>query len=161
VPRALLLGCALALACADPAPTEAESERDPPAVDEPVLKDRGAGERESAAEGHVPKDSIETPGRAAAPDRRAACLASNAGAPARYARIVQAFCAEHHNLEVVGASLAIAEGGALTLVASAGRSCLEGHAVTAATRFRIGSITKLLTAALVLRLVDAGQLRLD
>jgi CubicO group peptidase (beta-lactamase class C family) len=94
-------------------------------------------------------------------DRRAACLRRNAGAPARYARIVAAFCAEHHNLAGVGASLAIVEGDGPPFVAAAGVACLEGQAVTAATRFRVGSITKLLTAALVLRQADAGRLSLD
>src|SRR5690606_8330912 len=75
--------------------------------------------------------------------------------------IVEAFCAEHHNLEGVGAALAIAEGGGPPFVATAGESCLEGQAVTEATRFRVGSITKLLTAALVLRQADAGRLDLD
>ncbi|MDC0717403.1 serine hydrolase domain-containing protein [Nannocystis bainbridge] len=85
----------------------------------------------------------------------------NAGAPARYARIVAAFCAEHHNLAGVGASLAIVEGNGAPFVATAGSACLEGQAVTATTRFRVGSITKLWTAALVLRQVDAGRLGLD
>ncbi|WAS92576.1 serine hydrolase domain-containing protein [Nannocystis punicea] len=94
-------------------------------------------------------------------DRRAACLRRNAGAPARYARIVAAFCAEYHNLAGVGASLAIVEGDGPPFVATAGVACLGGQEVTAATRFRVGSITKLLTAALVLRQADAGRLDLD
>ena len=76
-------------------------------------------------------------------DRRAQCLQRNADAPPRYARIVQAFCAEHHNLEGIGASLAIAEDGELRLVATAGESCLGGQAVRESTRFRVGSVTKL------------------
>lgn len=94
-------------------------------------------------------------------DRRAQCLQRNAGAPPRYARIVQAFCAEHHNLEGIGASLAIAEDGELRLVATAGESCLGGQAVRESTRFRVGSVTKLLTAALTLQVADAGLLDLD
>lgn len=120
-----------------------------------------AGERESFA-GPV-LASVAAPGAAVAAvdERRAACLRRNADAPARYRRIVDAFCAEHHNLEGIGASLAIAEGDAPVFVATAGDACLGGQVVTAATRFRLGSLTKLWTAALVLRQVDAGRFALD
>ncbi|WP_170136020.1 serine hydrolase [Nannocystis exedens] len=105
--------------------------------------------------------AAKRPEPAGGADRRGECLRRNAGAPARYARIVAAFCAEHHNLAGVGASLAIVEGDGPPFVATAGSACLAGQAVTADTRFRVGSITKLLTAALVLRQVDAGRLELD
>ncbi len=74
---------------------------------------------------------------------------------------MRAFCAEHHNLGGVGASLAVAEGGRLRFTATAGQRCAEGPAVTADTGFRIGSLTKLMTAALALRLVDERRLDLD
>lgn len=44
---------------------------------------------------------------------------------------------------------------------SAGRGTVGGVTPTAGTQFRIGSITKGMTAALVLRLRDEGRLRLD
>nr|WP_276604190.1 serine hydrolase domain-containing protein [Nannocystis pusilla] len=57
--------------------------------------------------------------------------------------------------------MAIVEGDGPPFVATAGSACLSGQEVTEATRFRVGSITKLWTAALVLRQVDAGRLDLD
>ncbi|MGW3559356.1 serine hydrolase domain-containing protein [Streptomyces sp. NPDC000963] len=48
-----------------------------------------------------------------------------------------------------------------TLVWSGSRSCVDGHAPDADTQFRIGSITKVFTAVLVMRLRDEGALRLD
>ncbi len=47
------------------------------------------------------------------------------------------------------------------LVWSGSRSCVDGHAPDADTQFRIGSITKVFTAVLVMRLRDEGVLRLD
>ncbi|MEU8757801.1 serine hydrolase domain-containing protein [Streptomyces sp. NPDC048659] len=41
------------------------------------------------------------------------------------------------------------------------RSCVDGHAPDAETQFRIGSITKVFTAVLVLRLRDEGLLALE
>ncbi|MFI8963238.1 serine hydrolase domain-containing protein [Streptomyces sp. NPDC053493] len=41
------------------------------------------------------------------------------------------------------------------------RTCVDGHAPDAGTQFRIGSITKVFTAVLVLRLRDEGLLGLD
>jgi CubicO group peptidase (beta-lactamase class C family) len=42
-----------------------------------------------------------------------------------------------------------------------GRGRVDGHAPTADTQYRIGSITKTFTAVLVMRLRDEGRLRLD
>ncbi len=83
------------------------------------------------------------------------------GAPARYRGVVRAMCAEHVNLGGVGASVAIAEGGVLRFVATAGERCVGGSPVTAETGFRVGSLTKLVTAALALTEVDAGRMALD
>ncbi|MEX0169094.1 serine hydrolase domain-containing protein [Streptomyces sp. LMG1-1-1.1] len=47
------------------------------------------------------------------------------------------------------------------MVWSGARSCVDGHAPDADTQFRIGSITKVFTAVLVLRLRDEGLLGLD
>ena len=101
------------------------------------------------------------PGGDGSVDRRAACMERNAGAPTRYRGVVRALCAEHVNLGGVGASVAIAEGGALRFVATAGQRCAGGAAVTAETGFRVGSLTKLVTAALALTEVDAGRMALD
>ncbi|MFD0148934.1 serine hydrolase domain-containing protein [Streptomyces sp. NPDC055721] len=47
------------------------------------------------------------------------------------------------------------------LVWSGSRSCVDGHAPDADTQFRIGSLTKVFTAVLVMRLRDEGVLDLD
>ncbi|MEU5214794.1 serine hydrolase domain-containing protein [Streptomyces sp. NPDC020807] len=47
------------------------------------------------------------------------------------------------------------------LVWSGSRSCVDGHAPDADTQYRIGSITKVFTAVLVMRLRDEGLLDLD
>ncbi|GAA3908683.1 serine hydrolase domain-containing protein [Streptomyces gulbargensis] len=47
------------------------------------------------------------------------------------------------------------------LVWSGARSCVDGHAPDADTQFRIGSITKVFTAVLVMRLRDEGLVGLD
>ncbi|MFG3347784.1 serine hydrolase domain-containing protein [Streptomyces sp. NPDC048018] len=44
---------------------------------------------------------------------------------------------------------------------SGSRSCVDGHAPDAETQFRIGSITKVFTAVLVMRLRDEGLIGLD
>ncbi|MFF8833973.1 serine hydrolase domain-containing protein [Streptomyces sp. NPDC015130] len=47
------------------------------------------------------------------------------------------------------------------MVWSGSRSCVDGHAPDADTQFRIGSLTKVFTAVLVVRLRDEGLLDLD
>lgn len=94
-------------------------------------------------------------------DRRAQCLARNADAPARYAGLVRALCADLHNLGGVGASVAVGERGALRFVATAGQRCANGADVEPDTAFRVGSLTKLWTAALALTVIDDGLATLD
>lgn len=91
--------------------------------------------------------------------QRDACLAHNP-APARYEGIVRAFCSEHAHLGGVGASLAVAERGRLAFTAVTGARCRDGPPVTVDTAFRLGSLTKLATAALVLALADERRLDL-
>jgi CubicO group peptidase (beta-lactamase class C family) len=62
---------------------------------------------------------------------------------------------------VVGAQLAIYDGLQVCEFATGERNRELGLAVTADTLFQIGSTTKLLNAALILSLVDAGTLDLD
>ena len=125
------LACLLALACCEP-PVPQDSPA--PAAARPVPQDIPAPP--------VPSDSV-----AAARD---ACLAAHADAPARYVGLVRAFCSEHAHLGGVGASLAVAEAGALRYTATTGLRCVHGDPVTPDTPFRVGSLTKLLTAALAL-----------
>ena len=63
--------------------------------------------------------------------------------------------------EVPGASLAIWHKGRLTTCATGVINTSTAVATTPAAIFQIGSITKLLTATLVMQLVEEGRLRLD
>ncbi len=74
---------------------------------------------------------------------------------------MRAFCAEHARLAGTGAALAVGERGELRFVATAGDACRDGPPVDPDTRFRLGSITKLWTAALALTLADDGLIALD
>lgn len=94
-------------------------------------------------------------------DRREACLRRNARAPRRYAGVVRALCADHHNLGGVAAAVVVAERGAIRLVATAGEECAGGRAVSGSTVFRVGSLTKAVTAGLALTFVDEAALELD
>ena len=64
--------------------------------------------------------------------------------------------------EAVGLSVAVARGGAVIVQQSAGLADIE-HGVQANvdTLFRVGSLTKMFTAAAVLRLLEQGKLSLD
>lgn len=61
-----------------------------------------------------------------------------------------------------GVSVSIISGRGGSFIRHVGRASIEREGpVTAATRFRIGSISKLVTAAAVLKLVEEGRLRID
>ena len=66
--------------------------------------------------------------------------------------------AKHH---VVGASLAVAVGEQTVTAAAGVLNARTGAPVTAGSVFQIGSITKVWTATLVMRLVDEGLVDLD
>jgi D-alanyl-D-alanine carboxypeptidase len=64
--------------------------------------------------------------------------------------------------EIPGLSVAIAKAGKKTLTATAGYADLESRTpVTLETRFFIGSVSKNLFAAIAIKLVDQGRLRLE
>lgn len=153
------VACLLLAACGRPGPDLAAEQAPPPRANaaSPPLARTSSPLAADAPQPLAPQPLVSPP----ALDRRAACLARNHAAPARYLGLVRAFCADHHNLGGVGASLAVAEGGLLRFTATAGQRCVDGPAVTTETGFRVGSLTKLLTAALALRLVDEGRLDLD
>jgi CubicO group peptidase (beta-lactamase class C family) len=71
---------------------------------------------------------------------------------------LRALAAEHR---VTGASLAVVQGGELTLAAAGVRDVRSGEPVDARTVFDAASLTKPLVAYAALQLVDAGVLQLD
>lgn len=93
---------------------------------------------------------------------RSDCARAFADAPPQVGPVIEALCSEHRSLDGVGVSLAIVVDGALLYSGGYGPRCDgEAEEVTSATRFRIGSITKLLTAATAAQLARARQLDLD
>ena len=59
-------------------------------------------------------------------------------------------------------SVAVIENGAIVYARAAGQSdVVKNTGATASTRFRAGSITKILTAVSILQLVDGGRIKLD
>lgn len=82
------------------------------------------------------------------------------GSPAveAFDRVVQGFLA---NRGLAGASVAVAKDGRIVYARAYGRMDGEGTPVRVDTRFRFASISKVITAAAVLQLVQAGALRLD
>src|SRR5579872_1435695 len=92
----------------------------------------------------------------------AAALAQGPDDPPGFESVERAFVAfmQSHNLP--GASLAIASNGRLVWARGYGSADVElGQPVRAASLFRIGSITKTITAIAVMKLVEAGKLNLD
>jgi CubicO group peptidase (beta-lactamase class C family) len=89
-------------------------------------------------------------------------LAAPAQEPA-WAAKVDALVAERlAQSDAVGFSIGIAQRGEVLLAKGYGLAEVElGVPATATTRFRIGSVTKQFTAALVLRLAEQGKLSLD
>lgn len=61
-----------------------------------------------------------------------------------------------------GVSIAIVSGGGRSFTRHVGRASIgRDRPITASTRFRIGSISKLVTAAAVLKLAEEGRLKID
>lgn len=82
--------------------------------------------------------------------------------------IQQAFARTHASLEagivrhsVPGASVALSVRGSTREAAAGVLNLNTGIAVTPRSMFQIGSITKVFTASLIMRLVDEGQVDLD
>jgi CubicO group peptidase (beta-lactamase class C family) len=82
--------------------------------------------------------------------------------PPRYAAFAAAFDQERQQMGVSGASVALIEKGEVTFAHGFGtRGPHSAEAVDANTLFRIGSMTKALTATALLGLVQAGTVDLD
>ncbi len=87
--------------------------------------------------------------------------AATAGAADTTARL-DSLLAEYRRLGQFNGVAAVARDGQVLLAKGYGRADFEWDVpVTTDTRFRIGSITKQFTAAIVLQLVEAGRLTLD
>jgi CubicO group peptidase (beta-lactamase class C family) len=87
---------------------------------------------------------------------------SNRDIPPRYRAFARAFDAERQALGAPGAAVAILEHGRVTFAHGFGTKGPNSTTpVQATTLFRIGSMTKALTATAVLSLVDEHELRLD
>jgi CubicO group peptidase (beta-lactamase class C family) len=86
----------------------------------------------------------------------------DAGIPVRYRAFADAFERERQALGIPGAAVAIVEHGELAFAHGFGTKGKESdEPVDASTSFRIGSLTKLVTALGVLSAVDDGLLDLD
>lgn len=80
----------------------------------------------------------------------------------RFEALAAAVEAERELLGAPGVAVAVVEGGEVTYAAGFGtRDPGGGEAVEPTTLFRIGSVNKMLTAAAVLQLVEAGAVGLD
>ena len=82
--------------------------------------------------------------------------------PTRYRAFAQAFDAERRALGAPGAAVAIIEHGRVTFAHGFGsKGVNSSEPVRASTLFRVGSMTKALTATALLSLVDERQVSLD
>lgn len=86
------------------------------------------------------------------------CESSNSALAARLESAVDGFMADHL---VAGAGVALIQRGDLIEVAHGVGDVEIQHQVTAETRFRVASVTKMYMSAIALRLVDQGKLVLD
>lgn len=79
------------------------------------------------------------------------CVASAGRVPAAVGEVVQRFCEEVQTLEIPGAAMAIALDGKRVATVTTGVRCVgKPDPVTPETRFAIGSLTKSMTAALLI-----------
>ncbi|MCH9686090.1 MAG: beta-lactamase family protein [Deltaproteobacteria bacterium] len=116
--------------------------------------------RDRASAPHPTPASVDTP---AAPttDPRLDCVVAQPHAAA-FAPVVRALCAELHALDGVSASVAIAIDGQAVFSAARGPRCWGAPTpLHTSTRMRLGSITKLVTAAVVLVVAREHDVELD
>ncbi len=119
-----------------------------------------AEDRPTAAE----PSQVRPPAREDPDDvRKRECIATlTADAAPRVHMLLRSLCAEWVELKIPGVSLAIAEPGEPTLHAELGVRCFgEPAPIDASVAFRIGSVSKPVTAALALGLVEQQALTLD
>jgi CubicO group peptidase (beta-lactamase class C family) len=98
--------------------------------------------------------------------RKRACIdEALAGAAARHHALLRSLCAEWVERDIPGLALAIVEPGAEPFTFELGVRCFGdeggGALIEASTPFRLGSISKTVTAALALGLVAEGKVELE
>lgn len=82
--------------------------------------------------------------------------------PDRYAALIKAVEAERTELGAPGVAIAVIEGGKVTFSRGFGsKHPQNGGQVEPTTLFRIGSVTKMMTATAVLQQVQSGDVKLD
>lgn len=104
------------------------------------------------------------PTRGAEPDAASgdACLEAAAKLDAPNIGVARALCGDRRNLGVPGAAVVIARQGEVVLRFAAGVRCTgTSDPVSSQTAFRIGSLTKAITAATAHALADRGEIALD
>lgn len=93
---------------------------------------------------------------------RDTCLAAAAELPPVDAMVARTLCADLRNLSVPGAAVVVAQRGEIVLRFAAGVRCDGGtDRVGPHTAFRIGSLTKAITAATAFALADGGGMAID
>ena len=112
------------------------------------------GDRAAESSGVVPATAVAP---VASCLERAAALAE-----APDAAVARTLCAEQRTLGIPGVAVAVAEGGTIVFGFAHGLRCIgRPEAVSITTAFRIGSITKAITAAAAFALAEAGRVDLD
>lgn len=106
------------------------------------------------------RDDEPTPAPAESPAVVDPCIAAARGLESRQRSVALAMCGEIA-ASGVGASVAVAEGGAIAFAWANGARCSGAGAVDPRTAFRIGSITKVLVAATTFVLARRGVVDLD
>ncbi|HEX8850497.1 MAG TPA: serine hydrolase [Gemmatimonadaceae bacterium] len=83
-------------------------------------------------------------------------------APASFARVDSALLDELRRMNTPGAAIAIVSGDSVVYARGFGRTSADGQTpVTPGTEFRIASVTKVFTAAMLVALAESGRLDLD
>jgi CubicO group peptidase (beta-lactamase class C family) len=115
----------------------------------------------------VEREEVRKPEGVREPERRVedpreACVRAYASGDAAYVGVVRALCAELHDLGGVSASVAIVRDDRVVWSVAVGPRCHgRGEGLRASTPVQIGSITKLVTAALALGVAQREGVGLD
>ncbi|PRQ08935.1 serine hydrolase domain-containing protein [Enhygromyxa salina] len=115
--------------------------------------------RSSAGERSSPKPEVDPDPDAT---RKRACIdAALVGVEPRFHTLVRSLCAESVERDIPGLALAVVEPGAAPFELQLGVRCAgEPTTIDATTQFRFGSVSKTVTAALTLGLVEEGRVSL-